>query len=63
MILRIVFHKEFSRLPGGLEHFADSNSSAKNQSAHHFLSNPDCNNTAEVLSFTLRTALSVIPFV
>ena len=26
MVLRIVFHREFSRLPGGLVHFADSNS-------------------------------------
>ena len=33
------------------------------ESAHHFSSRPDCNNTAEVPSFTLRTALSAIPFV
>ena len=32
-------------------------------SAHHFPSRPDCNNTAEVPFFTLRTALSAIPFV
>ena len=32
-------------------------------SAHHFSSRPDCNNTADVPSFTLRTALSTIPFV
>ena len=31
--------------------------------AHHFSSRPDCNNTADVPSFTLRTALSAIPFV
>ena len=30
---------------------------------HHFSSRPDCNNTADVPSFTLRTALSAIPFV
>ena len=33
------------------------------ESAHQFSSRPDCNNTAEVPSFTLRTALSTIPFV
>ena len=33
------------------------------ESAHHFSSRPDCNNTAGVPSFTLRTALSAIPFV
>ena len=33
------------------------------ESAHHFSSRPDCNNTADVPSFTLRTALSAIPFV
>ena len=33
------------------------------KSAHHSLSRPDCNNTAEVPSFTLRTALSAIPIV
>ena len=33
------------------------------ESANHFASRPDCNNTAEVPSFTLRTALSAIPFV
>ena len=33
------------------------------ESAHQFSSRPDCNNTAEVPSFTLRTALSAIPFV
>ena len=33
------------------------------ESAHHSLSRPDCNNTAEVPSFTLRTALLAIPFV
>ena len=33
------------------------------ESAYQFLSRPDCNNTAEVPSFTLRTALSSIPFV
>ena len=31
------------------------------ESAHQFSSRPDCNNTAEVPSFTLRTALSAIP--
>ena len=31
--------------------------------AHHFPSSPDCTNTADVPSFTLRTALSAIPFV
>ena len=33
------------------------------ESAHHSLSRPDCNSTADVPSFTLRTALSAIPFV
>ena len=30
------------------------------ESAHHSLSRPDCNNTADVLSFTLRAALFAI---
>ena len=33
------------------------------ESAHQFSSGPDWNNTADVPSFTLRTALSAIPFV
>ena len=33
------------------------------ESAHQFSSRPDCNNTAEVPSFTLRTTLSAFPFV
>ena len=33
------------------------------ESAHHSSSRPDCNNTEDVPSFTLRTALSAIPFV
>ena len=33
------------------------------ESAHHVSSRPDCNNTADVPSFTLRTALLAIPFV
>ena len=33
------------------------------KSAYQFSSRPDCNNTADVPSFTLRTALSAIPFV
>ena len=33
------------------------------ESAHQLSSRPDCNNTAEVPSFTLRTALSAIPLV
>ena len=33
------------------------------ESAHQFSSRHDCNNTAEVPSFTLRTALSAIPCV
>ena len=32
------------------------------ESAHQLSFRPDCNNTAEVPSFTLRTALSAIPF-
>ena len=31
--------------------------------AHHFSSRPDCNNTADVHSFNLRTALSAITLV
>ena len=30
------------------------------ESAHHFSSTPDCNSTADVTSFTLRTALSQV---
>ena len=33
------------------------------ESAHHFLSRPDCNITEDVPSFTLRNALSAIKFV
>ena len=33
------------------------------ESAHQLSFRPDCNNTAEVPSFTLRDALSAIPFV
>ena len=33
------------------------------ESAHQLSLRPDCDNTAEVPSFTLRTALSAIPFV
>ena len=33
------------------------------ESDHHSLPRPDCNSTADVPSFTLRTALSAIPFV
>ena len=33
------------------------------ESDHHFSSNPDCNNTADVPSFTRRTARSVISLV
>ena len=33
------------------------------ESAHFFSSRPDCNNTADVPSSVLRTALSAIPFV
>ena len=33
------------------------------ESAHQLSFRPDCNNTAEVPSFTLRTALSAIPLV
>ena len=33
------------------------------ESAQHFSSNSNCNNTADVLSFTLRTALTTKPFV
>ena len=33
------------------------------ESAHHSIFRPDCNSSADVPSFTLRTALSAIPFV
>ena len=33
------------------------------ESFHHSLPRPDCNSTGDVPSFTLRTALSAIPFV
>ena len=33
------------------------------ESTHHSLPRPDCNSTADVLSFTLRTVLSAIPCV
>ena len=32
------------------------------ESAHRSLSKPDCNNTADVPSLALRTALSALPF-
>ena len=56
MIPQIFVRTEFSRLPGGLGHVADSNS-------HQFSFRPDCNNTAEAPPFTLLTARSAIPFV
>ena len=37
MVLRVAFHEEFSHLPGGLGHFADSNSIPQNQSARTIL--------------------------
>ena len=58
MVLQIVFHTAFSRLPGGLGHYADSNG------IHRIWPpSPDCSNTADVPSFTRRTALSAMPFV
>ena len=33
------------------------------ESADHSLSNPDCKSTADVPSFTLRTALAMAPFI
>ena len=62
MVLRISFYMEFSHLQGGLEHSADGNSIPQNLTTT-FLSNPDCNETAGVSSFTRRTARSAIPFV
>ena len=62
MVFRTAFHEVSSHQTRGLERFADSSNNSM-ESAHHFLSRPDCNNTAEVPSFTLRTALSAIPFV
>ena len=50
--------QEFVRL----EHFADMLQHFM-ASAHHFSSKLDCNNTAEVTSLILRTALSTTPFV
>ena len=47
------FTKGFSHLPGSLGDFA----------AQNFSSKPDCNSSAEVPSFILRTALSAMPFV
>ena len=62
MVLRIAFQKVFSRLPRDLENLADRNSIPENQlTTFHPI--PDCSNTAEVPSFTLRTALSAMPFV
>ena len=64
MVLRIAFHEGFSHLPGRLGHFADNNSIPWNQpTIFHFSYKPDCNSTAEVRSFILRTALSAIRFV
>ena len=51
-----VFHKASSHQIIDLWRFAV-------ESAHQFSFRPDCNNTAEVPSFTLRTALSAIPCV
>ena len=52
----------FSHHARDLVCFADSSKHSM-ESAHHFSSRPDCNNTAEVPSFALRPALSTIPFV
>ena len=62
MVLRIAFDKMFSRLPGGLEHLADGNSTPWSQPTIRY---PDrtAESTADVPSFVLRTALSAIPFV
>ena len=43
-----------------VSHIADMHSM---ESAHHFSSRPDCNNTADVPSLILRTALSAITLV
>ena len=62
MILHIAFHKEFSRLPGGLRHFADSSGIPLNRPTF-FSSKPDCTSTPDVPSLTRRTARSAMPFV
>ena len=61
MVLRIFFHVEFCRLPGGLGHFADSNSIPQNQPTifHRILIVQYCWGSFLIL----RTALSAVPFV
>ena len=54
MGFRTAFHVVSSHQTRDLECFADSS---------NIPWNPACNNTADVPSFTLRTALSAIPFV
>ena len=53
MVLRITFHKEFSHLLGGLEHFADSNSIPWNPPTIHC---PDLIATAQQTSLLLFCA-------
>ena len=62
MVPQIVFHTEFSSLSGGLGHFVDSNSIPLNQPTI-FHPSPIATILADVPSFTLRTALSAMPFV
>ena len=57
MVLQIAFHTVFSHQAGGLVCFEDSSN------IPDLSSKSDCNSSAEVPSFILRTALSAMPFV
>ena len=62
MVVQNISHMGSSHQIRDLERFAERKKHSM-ESAHQFSSRPDCSNTAEVPSFTLRTALSAIPFV
>ena len=62
MVLRIAFHNVFSRLPGGLQHFAGSSGILQNQPT---IFNPSLIETMQQTfpPLFLRNALSAIAFV
>ena len=62
MVAQNVFHKGVFRSDNKSETFRRKELHSI-ESAHQLSFRPDCNNTAEVPSFTLRTALSAIPLV
>ena len=60
MVAKNGFHRASSHQILNIGRFADSCNTPRNLPTNF---QPDCNNTAEVPSFTQRTALSAIPFV